>query len=449
MHVDGKGYGKRRYVLKFLEGQSDFLQVLFFLSYSIVFACFFSRSTTSRFRASVGLRVPMQSRVIHRDHPRRQLSPFFQRSVPTNTPLPWPQWALSTIHTDSWSGPVSFVYGFLCSDDLKTHSNCALAARTHVSCVPRRTFTSTATCRAQDDDKQPRKRGIFSSVKDWVLGGSKQKPWTAHTPTVPKREEGGLGASSIFADDAARPSGPKPSRKKKAAEKDVGDGPAPLEERHKDRLQVALNPNPKAQLRWEKKMVIREIRKRGRVPKPVQIQRTERESLSKSHWFKTSVKKLGPLARQIAGKNIDEAILQMRFSKKKAAEDVLGHLEHAKNVAMVRAGMGLGSSDPVKPITVTLKTGERKKINDPTAIYIQQAWVNRGPYGFDMDHRARGQINRLRPPATGLSVLLKEEKTRVREWEDREADALRKRKSQLWTQLPDRKISAQNQYYSW
>lgn len=259
-----------------------------------------------------------------------------------------------------------------------------------------------------------------------------------------------MGASSIFADDVVVPSGPKPSRKKKEIqEKEGEEGPVPLEERNKDRLQVALNPNPKAQLRWEKKMVIREIRKRGRIPRPVQIQRTERESLSKSHWFKTSVKKLGPLARQIAGKNIDEAILQMRFSKKKAAQDVLGHLEHAKNVAMVRAGMGLGSSESVKPITVTLKSGERMKINDPTAIYIQQAWVNRGPYGFDMDHRARGQINRLRPPATGLSVLLKEEKTRIREWEDREATALRKRKAQLWTQLPDRKVSAQNQYYSW
>jgi hypothetical protein len=66
-----------------------------------------------------------------------------------------------------------------------------------------------------------------------------------------------------------------------------------------------------------------------------------------------------------------------------------------------------------------------------------------------MVHRARGQIERQRPPAAGLSVLLKEEKTRIREWQDREAVALRKRKSQLWTQLPDRKISAQNQYYSW
>lgn len=286
-------------------------------------------------------------------------------------------------------------------------------------------------------------------MKNWVLGETAQKPRVARTPTAPVREEGGLGASSIFADEASAPSGPKPSHRKEHLQKQGEEASVPLEEREANRLEAALIPNPAAQIRWEKKMVMREIRKRGRIPKPIQIQRSERESLSKSHWFKTSVKKLGPLARQIAGKNIDEAILQMRFSKKQAAQDVLGHLEHAKNVAMVRAGMGLGSSEPIKPITVTLASGERKRIEDPTAIYIQQAWVNRGPYGYDMDHRARGQINTLRPPSTGLSVLLKEEKTRIREWEDREAKALRKRKAQLWTQLPDRKITAQNQYYSW
>ncbi|KAJ5103678.1 hypothetical protein N7532_004207 [Penicillium argentinense] len=330
-------------------------------------------------------------------------------------------------------------------------------ARNRVSCVvPRRTFTSTAVCRAENDggksDKPAgnKKGSLLSSMKNWVLG---DKPKATHTPAAPKREEGGLGASSIFADDVGAPSGPRPGRKKEQIQEQTAEqADVPLEERDKKRLQMALNPNPRAQLRWEKKMVAREIGKRGRIPERVQIQRTERESLSKSHWFKTSVKKLGPLARQIAGKNIDEAILQMRFSKKKAAQDVLGHLEHAKNVAMVRAGMGLpvaAESERPKPITVTLKSGERKKISDPTSIYIQQAWVNRGPYGFGMDHRARGQINRLRPPATGLTVLLKEEKTRIREWEKREAEALRKRASQLWTQLPDRKISAQNQYYSW
>ena len=181
--------------------------------------------------------------------------------------------------------------------------------------------------------------------------------------------------------------------------------------------------------------------------------RTELESLNKSHFFKTSVKKLGPLARQIAGKNIDDAILQMRLSKKKAAKDILGHLEHARHVAMVRWGMGNeapgGDNTIQAPTTITFKNGKRMTITNPTAIYIAQAWVNRGPYERRVDYRARGQFNIMRPPSTGLSVLLKEEKTRIREWRDREAKALRQRRSRLWTQLPDRKVTAQNQYYSW
>ncbi|KAJ5647924.1 Ribosomal protein L22bacterial/chloroplast-type [Penicillium lividum] len=324
------------------------------------------------------------------------------------------------------------------------------AARARVAYVPRRTLTTTPILYAQNDQPGKKKTSFFSSMKDWILGESPETKPRARKAAA--RQQGELGTSSIFAEDMSNTSGPKPSRKKEAAEQQQDGKPhKSLEERDKAHLQFALNPNPKAQLRWEKKIVIREIRKRGRLPKAVQIKRTERESLSKSHWFKTSVKKLGPLARQIAGKNIDEAILQMRFSKKKAALDVLGHLEHAKNVAMVRAGMGLPEekAEPTKPLTVVLKSGERKTITDPTNIYIQEAWVNRGPYGHGMDHRARGQINRLRPPATGLSVVLKEEKTRIREWEEREATALRKRKEQLWVQLPDRKISAQNQYYSW
>ncbi|KAJ5555370.1 Ribosomal protein L22 bacterial/chloroplast-type [Penicillium sp. DV-2018c] len=319
------------------------------------------------------------------------------------------------------------------------------AARAGATFVPRRTITSTPIrCAAHDDEKKS--DGLLSSMKNMFFGGDSKKTKVTHRPSAPKKAE---GDSSIFGSDFTSPtSGPKPSRA--GAEGATAEAPSgKLDQRDRKLVLAGLGPDPKAQLRWERKMMVREIRKRGRVPAKVEIKRTERESLSKSHWIKTSLKKLGPLARQIAGKNIDEAILQMRFSNKKAAKDVLEHLEHAKNVAIVRAGMGLEKTTPAKPIEVILKTGERKKITNPSDIYIQQAWVNRGPYGFDMDHRARGQINRMRPPTTGISVLLKEEKTRIREWEDRNAKAERQRVSQLWTQLPDRKIPTQNQYYSW
>lgn len=284
---------------------------------------------------------------------------------------------------------------------------------------------------------------------------------------------GSLGSGSIFDEGEDSPkittSGRAPARRSDSApeeEAKKGITVEPLDQRNRSTMDKVLNPYPNRRARWQRKMVIRSIRRRGRLTKEEQIMRTERESLVKSHWFKTSVKKLNPLARQISGKNIDDAILQMRFSKKKAAIDVKAHLEHAKNEAIVVHGMGLGGNQASgesgsdssaesttkaseKPTTIRLKTGSPKKIHDPTSIYIAQAWVNRGPYGMELDHRARGVINKLRPPYTGLSLLLKEEKTRIREWEDREAKALRQRKSKLWVPLPDRKISAQRQYYSW
>ncbi|KAF5855641.1 54S ribosomal protein L22, mitochondrial [Aspergillus alliaceus] len=345
---------------------------------------------------------------------------------------------------------------------LNPYGHLARSARTGITYIPRRTLTYSVSRRAQENgdngNKVPQsKTTAFSSIKNFFFGGKSDAPKpTVHRRTASQKREGSLSADSIFAEDEPNlsTSGPMPTRRAQV-EPTEGEEAADysVEHRTKDLMRQAIDPRPKRRIAWERSMVARDIRRRGRLTKTEQIMRTERESLSKSHFFKTSVKKLGPLARQIAGKNIDEAILQMRFSKKKAAKDVLEHLKHAKNVAIVRSGMGLGAlggeTATRKPITVTLKSGERKTITDPTAIYIDQAWVNRGPYGVDYDHRARGQINLLRPPYTGISVVLKEEKTRIREWQDREAKAQRQRKAQLWTQLPDRKISAQNQYYSW
>ncbi|KAJ0416611.1 ribosomal protein L22/L17 [Aspergillus carlsbadensis] len=338
------------------------------------------------------------------------------------------------------------------------------SARTGITYVPRRTLTYTPIRRAEDTNngkpEPPQKASTLSSIKNFFFGGKPDapKPKITRQPVAPPKREGSLSADSIFAEDQAAPkliaSGRTPAGRKQArpaAEGGVEE--VTTEMRNPVNMRAVLDPRPKARVRWERKMVVREIRKRGRLTKTEKITRTERESVSKSHWFKTSIKKLGPLARQIAGKNIDEAILQMQFSKKKVAKDVLEHLKHAKNVAIVRSGMGLGGVDPdvpaPKPIKITLKDGEHKTIKDPTSIYISQAWVNRGPFGSDYDHRARGVINRLRLPHTSLSVVLKEEKTRIREWEDREAKALRQRKDRLWVHLPDRPITQQNQYYSW
>lgn len=208
------------------------------------------------------------------------------------------------------------------------------------------------------------------------------------------------------------------------------------------------------------------------------------------------MKKLAPLARQIAGKPIDEAILQMRFSKKKVAQEVREHLIEAKHEAIVARGMGLGhleqeTSDQAPqpspattttttttttlPPSVSPTTTATTKIQShtpptpnkpatlpgtsipsnpahraPTDIYISQAWINRGPYQQKPDFRAFGRLFIMRPPHTGISVLLKEEKTRAREKADKEIKRIRQRMGRnMWTQLPDRKISRQGQYLLW
>ena len=237
-----------------------------------------------------------------------------------------------------------------------------------------------------------------------------------------------------------------------------------------------LDPDPNSRERWERKKIIQTIRRGGRLNKTVFLKRTEREHLAKSHNMKTSVKKLGKLARQIAGKDIDDAITQMRFSRKKVATEVLKQLEYARDEAVVMRGMGLGQVDlqedaetlnssasdvtgtstdaaeatqKSNDIRIQLKSGKSHKVTDRTKIYIDQAWVGRGPYGKLPDYRAKGNLNIMRTPFTSISLLLKEEATRVREWEEREAKRKRQREQKVWVPLPDRPIQTKSQWYSW
>jgi len=232
------------------------------------------------------------------------------------------------------------------------------------------------------------------------------------------------------------------------------------------------DPNPNARERFERKKVIQMVRKGGRLTKEEFVKRTEREHLTKSHNLKTSVKKLGALARQIQGKRIEDAISQMRFSKKKVAAEVLKQLEFARDEAVVMRGMGLGGLDgeagsesPVevsgtmdlvaqtkrkeKAVEVQLKDGKRHLVEDRSEIYIDQAWVGRGPYGTLPDYRARGRVFIMRTPWTSISLLLKEESTRVREFEEREAKRRRQKLDNVWVHLPDRPIQTKQQWYSW
>ena len=281
---------------------------------------------------------------------------------------------------------------------------------------------------------------------------------------------GDIAASSIFEDDRRA----QRQAEKQAAEDEKtqvgGKGRDPRN------MLCVTDPDPNARERWERKKVIQMVRRGGRLSKTQFVKRTEREHLVKSQNMKSSVKKLGMLARQIAGKNLDDAITQMRFSKKKVATEVLKQLEFARDEAVVMRGMGLGkvkrqedaanlnetSADVSGTTTqaadvkkgansteIQLKGGKRHLVTDRSKIYIDQAWVGRGPYGKLPDYRAKGRLFLMRTPFTSISLLLKEEATRVREYEEREAKRRRQRLNNVWVPLPDRPIQTQSQWYSW
>nr|POE54368.1 54s ribosomal protein l22, mitochondrial [Quercus suber] len=279
---------------------------------------------------------------------------------------------------------------------------------------------------------------------------------------APRRpEEGDISASSIFEDDLR-------AQRQAAAERDL-DPSTPTEieyatpPRDPQKIARVLDLDPKNRERYERKKVIQSVRRGGRLTQAQVIQRTEREHVVKSEMLKTSQKKLGMLARQIAGKTIDEAILQMRFSKKKAALAVATQLEVARDEAIVMRGMGLGQRPspnvganvvPDPPVQIRLKDGKRHVVPDPHAIYIAQAWIGRGPYGKAPDYRARGRVFLLRTPWTSISVVLKEERTRIREYEAREAKRRRRALvprdlgGAMWTHLPDRPVQWQRPWYT-
>lgn len=312
---------------------------------------------------------------------------------------------------------------------------------------------------ASTEQPGPRNKILEEYHRNNPQGLSKGAAAAAAAARQQMPDAGDIATSSIFEDDRRSQQQATEDERKRKREAEEED--RMFKGRNPENMQYVLDPRPKARQRWERKKVIQAVRKGGRITQEQLIKRTEREHLAKSINLKTSVKKLGMLARQIAGKTLDDAIVQMLFSKKKAAIAVKNHLQAARDEAVVVRGMGLGAVVPEddrdqepkpnpEPLDIQLKDGKRYTVTEPSKIYVDQAWVGRGPYGKLADYRARGKVNLMRTPFTSLSVVLKEETTRVREWREREEKRRRKRLQQLWVQLPDRPVQGpRGQYYSW
>lgn len=172
-------------------------------------------------------------------------------------------------------------------------------------------------------------------------------------------------------------------------------------------LATTLDPDPRSRLRWERKVVMRMVKRGGKETRPEIIRRTEREMRYQSPFMPTSVKKLVHLARQVAGKNVEDALVQMRYSKKKMAREVEHHLGLARDRAVVEHGMGLGKVNgeaPLeKPRKIQDKEGNWMTVSDPSRMYIAQAWVGRGPWrGQRLVHLGRGRKGVHMKPSTSM-----------------------------------------------
>ncbi|KAG5945406.1 hypothetical protein E4U59_005848 [Claviceps monticola] len=222
------------------------------------------------------------------------------------------------------------------------------------------------------------------------------------------------------------------------------------EPKTRENTALVTDPDPRSRIRWQRRKVIQMVRRNGVITKQEKINMTERQLLHKSPFMATSVKKLVMLARQIAGKNLDDAITQMTWSKKKFAAEIKYYLEEARDLAIAQRGMGIGKVNGEmlqEPRKIKTKEGRWIEVTDPTSMYIAQSWVGRGPWrGKSFDYKGRGRTGIIKHPSTSFTIILKEEKTRLREYDEVLA---RKAARGPWEHLPNRPVYGQRPYYAW
>ncbi|KAI1802132.1 ribosomal protein L22 [Daldinia bambusicola] len=219
----------------------------------------------------------------------------------------------------------------------------------------------------------------------------------------------------------------------------------------KEHMERAENPDPRWRVRFLKKKVMQMVRDGDKpLTRAQRVRLTEKEHTSASQPLPTSTKKLMFLSRQIAGKTVDDAINQMRFSKKKMAREVRYQLEEARDNAIAAHGMGLGAAQGKtldKPRKIQTKDGRWLEVSDPTTLYVDQSWVTKGPWrGMRIQYHARSRMSQMWRPSAAISLVLKEEKTRLRQHDEKVEKQARKRP---WVHLPNRPVTAQRPYYSW
>ncbi|KAJ4360894.1 39S ribosomal protein L22, mitochondrial [Didymosphaeria variabile] len=341
-----------------------------------------------------------------------------------------------------------------------------------------RSFTNSSARSAKNDDNK--EVDLTNPILDDYL--SKRNP--KEKPTRPVPQTGGLSKTGLFKEEFEIPGyrmGMTPAELEALKEENKSRDEERAIETSRRLHALRLDPLPSARRSYERKLVIRGLRKK-REGKTLRLKRTEREMVYKSQDLPTSLKKMTRLMHQIAGKTVEEALIQLRFSKKRVARDIVKGLQLARDEAIAARGMGLGAAVDAETVAkedalieagkmkksersrgyladgtrrrgtkekatvIELRDGSKKTVTDSTEMYVDQAWASKGPETRSVEFRARGRTNLLHHRSAKFNVLLKEEKTRMRI-----SDEIKKKRANkpLWVPLPDRPVTTQRQYCLW
>ncbi|KAJ6539340.1 ribosomal protein L22/L17 [Mycena capillaripes] len=167
------------------------------------------------------------------------------------------------------------------------------------------------------------------------------------------------------------------------------------------KVEPAMDPLPEAQAPSSPSLTAGVLRP-GKKVQPSDIETPfHKESTAP---FVISHRKLNKLGRQIAGKPIDYAILQMQFSNKRAGSKIKDLLLSAKQKAV-----------------------QHRRMDSPTLV-VAEAWVNkRAKRSKKMVAQGRGHRGTRIKPSSSLTVVLKEGKT----MEQLKADARKRKLSRI------------------
>lgn len=334
------------------------------------------------------------------------------------------------------------------------------ASNSSLPSAPRRAFSRTPQ---RSKDEQEKDVNLSNPVLEEYLKKKEIKEGSKDAAAASERvtlREGELSThpSSLFLQERELPGwreGMTPEQRKHLEKRAEQQKAAADKEKQRELDSMVTDPDPAARRSLERKLVIAGVKRHGRLTKAQNIARTERTSLYKSEPIPTSTKKLQMVTNQIAGKTISEALVQLRFSPKKIARDVIKGLEIAQNEAIVGKGMGLqggkaamqrweqqrtqtdlgkprdiwdyktspedssavAKSTKSQPTTIELKNGSKKTVRDPSEIYIDQIWVGKHLTTNSYEFRARGRVNMLRHRSTSkLHYIVIHENSSILTW---------------------------------